>query len=352
MLRPVSPLPTELRPLALGEVVDRAATFWRAHLKPLFALSLGFDLVNYIVAKSASLAMQKLAVGLQGPEVQAQAQTDPFGVLARSGLVFALIMVLWTFLIWNYWLATTAAARYVVPAQLGEPVRNTDGLRRALSRVGPLTGAYLLSLAWSLGITFLLTLPGTVVGGIGLVAAVGGERTGLSAVLSAVLLVVGGLLLILGTLASILWYFLRFMLLPPVLAMEDLGAWASFRRSGALLKGQVEPGFMGRGTVRAMVLSTVVGGILIAVSLVSGLPVWIVRLGFGGNLFDPAAQAAIPQALLVPAELIQVVGQSLFTPLSFVVSAFFYLDMRVRREGLDLERRLDTPGSSSPTIAA
>ena len=48
-----------------------------------------------------------------------------------------------------------------------------------------------------------------------------------------------------------------------------------------------------------------------------------------------------PQALFVPAELLQVVGQAVFNPLGLVVYATLYLDMRVRREGLDLERRLD-----------
>jgi hypothetical protein len=32
MLRPVSPPPSDLRPLALGEIIDRAATFWRLML--------------------------------------------------------------------------------------------------------------------------------------------------------------------------------------------------------------------------------------------------------------------------------------------------------------------------------
>jgi hypothetical protein len=41
-------------------------------------------------------------------------------------------------------------------------------------------------------------------------------------------------------------------------------------------------------------------------------------------------------------ELIQVFGQSIFTPLALVFYAMFYLDMRMRREGLDLGRRLDT----------
>jgi hypothetical protein len=346
----VTPSPTavELRPLAIGELIDRAATFWRAHLKPLFVLCLGFDLLNYIAVKGFTVAMTHM-VGVLPGFGQQPASADPTETLTQSGIALGLRSVLYTVLIWNFWVATTAAARYVVPARLGEPVRPSEGLRRALSRLGTLTATYLLSLGWSAIVTVLLCLPGSIVMGLGVVAAVTGRGSGGSTALSVGLIILGAIVLGLGALAAVLWYFLRFMLLPPVLAMEDVGAWAAFKRSGALLKGRVEPGFMGRGTVRAMVLSTVVGGILIAVSLVSGLPAWAVRLAYGGNLLDPAAQAAIPQALLVPAELLQVVGQSFFTPLSFVVSAFFYVDMRVRREGLDLERRIETARPPPPS---
>ncbi|WP_338282697.1 hypothetical protein [Corallococcus caeni] len=344
-----SPTSVELRPLAIGEIIDRAATFWRAHLKPLFVLCLGFDLLNYIAVKAFTVAMTR-TVGVLPGLGKAPAGTDPTQALTQSGIALGLMIVLYVFLVWNFWVATTAAARYVIPSQLGEPVRPSEGLRRAVSRLGTLTATYLLSILWSVGVTALLCLPGSIVMGLGVVAAVTGKGSGGGTALSIALIIIGAIVLGLGALAAVLWYFLRFMLLPPVLAMEDVGAWAAFKRSGALLKGRVEPGFMGRGTVRAMVLSTVVGGILIAVSLVSGLPAWIVRLAYGGNLLDPAAQAAIPQALLVPAELLQVVGQSFFTPLSFVVSAFFYVDMRVRREGLDLERRIATsePVTQSP----
>jgi hypothetical protein len=88
------------------------------------------------------------------------------------------------------------------------------------------------------------------------------------------------------------------------------------------------------------------------VSFVSGLPAWVVRFAYG-NPFDPAAAAAnpVPQALLVPVELLQVVGQSFFTPLGLVFSAMFYLDMRMRREGLDLERRLDARARAAPSLS-
>ncbi|WP_225411476.1 hypothetical protein [Stigmatella hybrida] len=329
----------EPRPLALGEMIDRSATFWRAHLKPLFLLSFGFELVNYILTKTVVLSLERSTALLQD---NAAIQSDPFAVLGEAGVVLATSSALWLVLIWNYWLATLAVTRYVVPHQLGENARPSDGLRRGWAQVVPLTGAYFLSQLWALGAVLLMVLPGAVLLGVGFLVARDGA--GASSLVGIVLLSGGALLAFLGFLAAILWYFLRFSLLAPVFAMEDLGAVAAFRRSGRLISGRVQAGFLGLVKVRAMILLTVMSGILIAISFVSGLPAWIVRLSYA-NPFDPASVAAnpIPQTLLVPVELFQVVGQSLFTPLALVFSAMFYLDMRMRREGLDLERRLDAP---------
>ena len=75
------------------------------------------------------------------------------------------------------------------------------------------------------------------------------------------------------------------------------------------------------------------------------LPALVVQ-GVYGNIFDPthATPDAVPQALLVPAELLQVLVQSLFSPLYIAFAALFYVDMRVRREGLDLELALERAG--------
>jgi hypothetical protein len=332
----------DLRPLALGEIIDRSAFFWRAHFVPLFTLCLGFELVNYILTKSIVLSLERTN-GLfrqSNEQLQARLQDDPMGVLGDFGWLMLVLTVLWLVLIWSYWLSTLVTARYVVPVQLGQPARPADGLRRGLHRLGSFTGAYLLSQLWGLGIGLLLVLPGSAMFGLG--ALLGSGKAGSGAAILAVLLVIAGALLaLLGALAALLWYFLRFALLAPVFAMEDLSALGAFRRSGALISGRVAPGFIGRVKVRAMVLFTAVSGILIAVSFVFSLPSWIVRAAYG-HLTNPAAAAAnpIPQALLVPVELFQVLGQSIFTPLALVFSAMFYLDMRMRREGLDLERRL------------
>lgn len=339
MLRPVSPPPSDLRPLAIGEIIDRAATFWRKHFKTLFLLSLGFNLVSYILTKALQLAAQR--------SVTALLTTSRSDDLSAFGVEYARFLVMLTGVMgvtfWLYSLNMLAVARYVVPTQLGESVQLADGMRRVLKRLGAFTGAYLLSLLWAVGAMLLLLLPGALLAGAGglIVMSTEGSISG-ARVLGWILLAAGPLLAVLGLIGGLLWYLLRFSLLAPVLAIEDLPAVGSFRRSGALLSGRVGPGFTGRVTVRAMVLVTVVSIILIAVSVLCGLPAMILQLTLG-NPLNPAAAAAnpVPQSLLVPAELLQVMGQAVFNPLGLVVYAQLYLDMRVRREGLDLERRLE-----------
>jgi len=331
----------DLRPLALGELIDRSAIFWRAHLVPLFVLCLAFQLVDYIFAKSVTLTLESTnGLFLPNQQLQARVDEDPAAVTGELGSALLALTLLLFVLTWTYWLSSLVVSRYVVPVQLGESARPADGLRRALRRLGSFTGAYLLSLLWGLGIGLLLVLPGGLLVGAG--ALLASTSPGSSAALvGMVLAIVGAILISLGALAAFLWYFLRFSLLGPVFAMEDLSAIDTFRRSGALISGRVAPGFLGRVKVRAMILLTAVSGIIVAVSLTFSLPAWIVR-GAYGQLSNPSAATArpIPQALLVPVELFQVLGQSIFIPLTLVFSAMFYLDMRMRREGLDLERRL------------
>ncbi|WP_095983281.1 hypothetical protein [Melittangium boletus] len=326
--------PSDLRPLALGEIVDRAATFWRQHFRPLLILSMGFNLLTYILSKVLQLTLQG------SPLIQASQGGG--GDLAELGAaVFRLMLTMGGVLLgslWLYYLNTLVVARYVVPTQLGDTVRLGDCVQRALKRLGTFTGAYLLSLGWGVGTLLLLSVPGGLLVGVGALLVARPDGASLR-IVGLSLIAIGSILLGLGMLGALLWYLLRFCLLGSVVAMEDASAWRSFRRSGALLSGRVEPGFTGRVPVRAMILVTVVSIILIAVSILCGLPALILQLIYR-NPDNPAVSLA-PQSLLIPAELLQVMGQAVFNPLGLVVYATLYLDMRVRREGLDLERRLD-----------
>jgi hypothetical protein len=93
---------------------------------------------------------------------------------------------------------------------------------------------------------------------------------------------------------------------------------------------------------RAALVLTVIGVILLVVGIISGLPALVITATYAHGLPTAAARAAAPQALLVPAELFQVFVQSAVSPVAWVLAALFYVDMRVRREGLDLELKLSS----------
>jgi hypothetical protein len=155
---------------------------------------------------------------------------------------------------------------------------------------------------------------------------------------------IGGMVLILfGELVAILWYVLRFLVTAQVVASEDVGPVAALRRSNGLISGQVGPGLGGWVKLRATILLTAVMLIRSIVGVIAGLPAIAIQFAYGHAFGAEQDLTAIPQALLVPAELISVFAQAVFRPLFLVFGAMFYLDMCVRREGLDLELKLRAP---------
>lgn len=156
--------------------------------------------------------------------------------------------------------------------------------------------------------------------------------------------IAGGLVLTLGLLLLVLWFVIRFVLLSQVIASEPVGPLGAFRRTGALSSGRVATGPGGLVKLRLTVLITIIGGILLLVSLVMTAPTFIIG-AFYGVTFQPGQgpDDLVPAAILVPVELLQTLGGSLVAPLYVVFQVLFYGDMRARREGLDLELALREP---------
>ena len=330
----------DLRPLEMGELVDRSTSLWRKHVVAFFTLHLGFSLVLYALTKGLLLGMARWAPVFLGGEKMTSAMTsDPGLVWEQLPAWLALAGTFFPVYAWVNWQGWVAASDYAVGAWLGRPVTVEGSLRRALRRTAASTGAFAVATLYAVAATTVLMLPGAGLIGLLLVLLPGPAVTG-------VLAVAGALLMIFGMVAALLWCVLRFLLTCQVLAVEEVGGLQAIRRSGALISGRVGSGFLGWVKVRAAVLITVVALLVFTVMMVSGLPALVVQAIYG-NLFDPAHATpdAVPQALLVPAELFQVLVQSLFSPLYIAFAGLFYADMRVRREGLDLELALEREGA-------
>jgi len=328
---PLAKAPVELRPLALGEIVDRTATFWRQHVGALFRLFLGYQLCVYAFSKGFALLASRYFPLFGRGGVQLVSSLDPAElreqVLSGLGAVLILVFGLW----WMSWQVGVAGTHFAVSRMTGTPAPLEACLGRMWRKAGATTGVYFVSLLWAVGACVLCMLPGVGVMVLGLLASADGP-------LRLVLVIVGLCLCGLGYLVALLWYALRFMLVSQVLAMEEVDAFGAFRRSGALMRGTLGEGLLGRVALRATLLYTAVMLLLFSINLVAATPSMIIQSVYG-HIFEGARANpdAVPQLLLIPVELLQVGLQAVFAPLAVLCAAVFYVDMRVRREGFDLE---------------
>lgn len=323
-----------LQPLSIGEIVDRSASFWRTHWKALFQVLLGFQLVQYMLLKALELFIARTFPAATNPALAFElVKTDPAALLPQlwPAMIGVTLVVVVNFLVSQ--VAGVAVTGFVYPRVTsgGAPSIN-DALRLSLRRLGPTLGMFALSMGWSAlaGVVFLL--PGAATFGGGVWLSLGGN-TGAGAALA----VLGAALVMGGAVLLFLWFLIRFVLASQVLAVEDLSAFGCFKRTDQLSSGRVGPGLFGLVKGRLTLLISVVAFILMVVGLVTGLPELVVKAAFGELNPANAGASGAPQALVVPAQLVQVVAGAAITPLYVVFQVVFYVDMRVRREGLDLE---------------
>jgi hypothetical protein len=324
--------PPDLRPLELGELVDRTISFWRAHLKPLFALGVGFQLVIYALSKALSIGLLrtlKTDGGMHDLPMQLALVAGMFGILFL--------------LMWIYWVNGVAISAYAVPALLHQDASPGAAMRRTISRFAATTSSLFGYGLLSVGVVALWFVPaGALLALTGAFTERGLFNSSANALAgsggaSPIIAIALTVLWMFGSFFILIWIWIRLAVAGPVLAAEELGGVSTLTRSWSLVSGRVAPGLMGRVTVRAGVVFAVVMILLVVVNLLLSIPTMVVTaiaLALHGATTTP------PESMLVPAELVRTVGMGLFAPITWVFAAVFYLDLRVRKEGLDLELQL------------
>ncbi len=333
---------SELRPLELGELVDRAFSLWRAHWKKLFPLVLGFQLVTYATTKAlAIVGNQRFPLMRQGGEAMAEAFRNNgaeawlqlVGLLGASAA--AMLVLLWVSAI-----SSTAQSHWLYPTVVGGPALSLrDAFAAAMKKLGRISAASLWAAVWTVAFSILLMLPGSFLLGGGLLLLRAQEAL---APVAAIVMIVAILLMLAGVAVALLWALIRFSVISQVLALENLSGWGTLRRCGELSSGRTAPGFFGFVKVRLGVLVTVTSVLLLLISQLAGAPVWVLYSIYG-NGFDlqNLRLEQIPPQFLVPAELLQHAVMSIVLPVYSATQLLFYVDMRVRREGLDLQLKLE-----------
>jgi hypothetical protein len=312
---------TQLRPLSLGEVLDRTAELYRTNF-PLFA---GIS----AVFAGAMLLTGLLQLGVQyllGYPHIPPAREWAYGVaVIVTALVALLIAGLWV----------AAIARAVAWIYLGEATTIRDAVLSVVPRLrrymwvmtivgfrawAPIAALYVVLLA-ALFAYFprgFLTNPAVMQS-----AAPPPPATlialGIGVLVLAPLFLVA---LIYGILMS-----LRYSLAVPVCVVEELPASEAIKRSILLSKGS-------RG--RIFVLGLLVYAVYLVLGIVLGLPFIVFAFKHHGH--------AIPIWMLAAQQIASFAVNTLIGPIYSAGLTLFYYDQRVRKEGFDIEWMMRSAG--------
>jgi hypothetical protein len=307
-LSPRSSSGYELRPLSVGEILDRTFSLYRQRFWLYCGLAAG-------AAGFQTLAQLLQVIFLSTPGKMANAKDAKTALLGAGGTMLIYLI---------YFGAYSVTQGATVSAVLASYLGHETSMRTALKAVGKHWWRYVLILLWQfwsmMWIFVLLFVPAVV-----LVAM---HLSGL-AVLGSILMFVAMASLVYGFIA-----YIRNSLAIAASVMEGLKVRKSMQRSKTLAAGNKWRIFL--LMLLLFALSMVAGMLQVPILAVIGL--------------HPAGRHFAVQGLSM---LIAFISSSLIGPVGAIGFCLFYIDARVRKEGFDIEALMDpTLGSAMPRAVA
>jgi hypothetical protein len=314
--RPPAPEPggIPLRPMGVGEILSGAFTSIRRNPAATLGLSAVLLSVYGVASTAFSLAVRRVVgdVNIQPGQTLTHAQVrhllfDVFAVLLPSGL--AIIALAFIIQIMLTGLLTVVIGRGV----LGRKVTIGEAWRLALPRLPAILGAVVLNALCVLG-------PVVVVAALVIILALAHVYAGA--------VIVG----ILGGIAVIcvdLWLGVRLAMAPSAVVLERLGPARALARSWRLVSGSFW---------RVFGILLLAGIIVLVVGAVLQVPFSLAEALAGGSagVFGVAGAGTRSVAAVIIAGVGTIVSGAVSRPVSAGVTVLLYLDLRMRKEGLDL----------------
>ncbi len=318
-----------LRPLGVGEILDGAVSTMRAHWRTVLGISLTVAVVVEIVSillQGFVLDSSRADAVLDDPNPTLSELSGAFADTMRDTGVLAVISLLGTFVV------TALLTMVMSRAVIGRSVTLSDAWRDARPQLPRLLGLSFLLPLIAVGIVLAGALPGILIAAAG--APEGGSALG----------ILGGLA---GTVVMI-WIMVRFSLSSSSLMLEKQTVRKSLARSVKLVKGSWWRVF-GIQLLAQILVFVVVSIIVIPFSFLAGA---LSGEGVGGLMQGSGSSG---WTFLIITGIGSVVGSMLAFPITAGVSVLLYIDLRIRREALDLElaraaglQQQTGPGTSGP----
>ena len=319
-----------LRPLDFGALLGATFQVLRRNPRPTFGAALLLNALVVIAAFGLSFGVTFWALDRSiraSADDAAAIEAGAIGLIIVSGLIaVALSLVAQAVLLGVIVLEVSRAT-------LGEKLTLRQLFELGKGRWWALIGwTALLSVALLVGLTLFVIV-------IVVLIAVGGPA---GIAIGILLAVFGGL----GFVALSMWLWIKLALVPTAIMLERLPLGAAIRRGWSLVRGHFWRTF---GTL--LLISVMVQ---VASSVVSAP--FSIAATFGGALVNPAADDLTALWVLLGANVltiaVTIVVGAIGSVLLSAATALIYIDLRMRKEGLDLELQrfveLRASGASAP----
>lgn len=302
-----------LRPLGFGTLLGAPFQVLRRNPKATFGSALLVQGVTVLVTLLVVGAVTFFALGRVDAapvEDQEAVQAGAIVAIVLSALVPLALSVVASALLQG------VIVLEVARATLGEKLRLAALWRQVGRRVWPLVG-------WTLLLSAALLVAVLLVGGLVFVCVLlGGGWIALAVIVG----VVGGL----GLIALYAWVSTKTAVVPSLIVLERQGIFSAVRRSWSLTGG-----FFWRTLGVLLLISLIVG----VISQIVTTPLTLL-FSAATALIDPNAsvEAYIPAAVLyLLTILVTLVISAVTAVVQSAAVALIYIDLRMRKEGLDLE---------------
>ena len=305
-----------LRPLDLGTILGASFRVLRRNPKPTFGAALLIQgsvylLLILVVAGVTFNAVSR--VNSSSSQNTDQITAGATGLIIVASIIPALLAVIASAVLQG--IIVLEVSRGAV----GEKLTLRALWTRASGRIGALIG-------WAALLVLAVTV---VLGAIVLIIVMLVVSLGTGGIIAAILI---GFLAFFGLVVAFAWLSTKLALVPSVLMIERLSIRDSVARSWSLTRGYFW---------RTFGITLLVAAIIGFVSQVASIPLSIVTQ-FATVLFDPQGQKGSGVTVLLVvvsllAVVIAVVIQSITSVVQSATTGLIYLDLRIRKEGLDLE---------------
>ena len=270
----------DLRPMNIGDILDRTFRLYRSHFMPFFLVMLVVQAISYVF----SLAWQ-MAFWSQVRTTHPAGGAVAAAFLGSFALFIPVIIVI--FILNQIGIGTLTAA--VSAAFLQQEVSMRKAFQAVRGKLGRLVGATLLN---------------------------------------SLIVMLGFMLCLIPGIYFSLWY----LLVGEVVVLENLGAGAALRRSKELMRVKTDRGFARHNYTKAGVILLITFALGAVVSGIISVPFGIVRAMSGArDVANPFAPLFLLQGVLT------MTVQAAVAPVGRIAMILFYYDIRIRKEGFDLE---------------